>query len=207
MREVPLELKQKWVEGSCRLRPHSCFEPVSMGWFRAVHFIRTNHYRERQPERDLSKALHRIQSAQGRGLHPLFGPPLIAACHNREDEGKVIIAAHDVCLICAPSSHGFVIITTLPMKFNGPQQTFTKFVKFHCPSAIVRKRRPGLKQPRKEKHPDADCNERIVCKRAPLHSKISIVSAGKGHASPKPRRHKWRPLSYSDSVVIKVSIK
>lgn len=208
MREVPLDLKREWVEQSCRLRRHSCFEPVDMDWFRALHFIRTTHYRKRQKERDAAKALYRIQSAQGRGLHPLFGPPLIATCLDQEDAGKVIIVAHDLCLICAPSMDGFVIITTLPMEFRGPHHKFTDFVKSHCPHAIVRKRRPSLKQCRKALDNIDVHNERIVSKRAPINSKINVVNAAeKVRSNPsKPRRHKWRPLCYSDNVSIKVVI-
>ena len=146
MREVPLELKAEWVEGYCFLRPHTPFKHVDMAWFASITFVSTHHHRERQFQRDPAKALHRIQSEKG--LHPLFGPPLIAK--HIEDENKVVIAAHDVCIIgTLNSNHSFVVITTLPVQPRTIHKTFNCFVKFHCPKAIVKKRRNGLKQHRK----------------------------------------------------------
>ncbi|MBN23069.1 MAG: hypothetical protein CL678_17420 [Bdellovibrionaceae bacterium] len=207
MREVPLEVKAMWVEQSCRLHRHSSFEPMDMNTFRAVMFIYTNHYRERQKERDPANALSRIRSAQRRGLHPLFGPPLIAGCLDEKDEGSVIIAAHDMCLICdVKEPNRLVIITTLPMKSRGPHKKFSKFVKFHCPQAIIQKRRPGLKQCRKALDNIDDCNERFIGNRKPIHSKIDIVNADEDVRSkpPKPFCHRWRRLRRYSDIPIRV---
>lgn len=146
MRAVPLELKVEWVERYCFLRPHTPFEHVDMAWFALLKFVSTHHHIERQAKRDPAKALHRIQSEKG--LHPLFGPPLIA---KHVDDDNIIIAAHDVCVIgsLSKTADTFVVITTLPVRPRTIYKTFNSFVKFHCPNSIVKRRRKGPKHSRK----------------------------------------------------------
>ena len=140
MCSVSLELKSEWIDYCCRTGSRESFEPIDMVWFASVDIFSTKHHIERQQKRDQAKALNRIRSLKG--LHPLFGPPLIARCLTNKN--KVVIAAHDVCIIAKTSKQTVKVITTLPMKPRGPLCTFNEFVKFHCPQAMPRLRRPGL---------------------------------------------------------------
>ena len=135
--EAPVELKAAWI-WYCGVGLGGCgpFATLDMGWFASRKLRQTNHQAQRQAERDPVKALKRIRSAGGRGLHPLFGPPLVA--DSRDD--CVIIAAHDVCVVAnvVQDPGTLVVITTLPMKPRGPYKTFSEFVKCHGPAAYRR---------------------------------------------------------------------
>ena len=137
--EAPTHIKAGWI-AHCGVAPPGSgpFEPMDMDWFLSMQLVETHHQADRQASRDPFKALYRIRSARGKGLHALYGPPLIA----NSREGTVIIAAHDVCIVAAqdPDRRALVVVTTLPMQPKGPLTTFTKYVKFHAPAALARHR-------------------------------------------------------------------
>lgn len=130
------ELKAAWVLRCVGARGCGPFATMDMEWFLAHEL------------RDPAKALARIRSAGGRGLHPLFGPPMMAAL----PEDKVAIAAHDVCVVAAVEGGALVIITTLPMRPRWPFATFNAFVKELEPNAYRRHQR-ALAARRGKTHP------------------------------------------------------
>lgn len=130
------ELKAAWVLRCVGARGCGPFATMDMEWFLAHEL------------RDPAKALARIRSAGGRGLHPLFGPPMMAAL----PEGKVAIAAHDVCVVAAVEGGALVVITTLPMRPRWPFATFNAFVKELEPNAYRRHQR-ALTARRGKTHP------------------------------------------------------
>jgi hypothetical protein len=119
------ELKAAWIARCVGTRGCGPFATMDMDWFMAHEL------------RDPAKALARIRSAGGCGLHPLFGPPMMAPL----PEDKVAIAAHDVCVVAAVEGGALVIITTLPMRPRWPFKTFNAFVKEFDPNAYRRHQR------------------------------------------------------------------
>lgn len=202
MCSVSLELKSEWIDYCCWTGSREPFEPIDMDWFASVDISSTKHHIKRQQERDQAKALNRIRSLKG--LHPLFGTPLMARCLTNKN--RVIIAAHDVCIIAANTSKQTVkVITTLPMKPRGPLSTFNEFVKFHCPQAMPRLRRPGLnkgvKQSRKLFLKTKDDDVELCSKVWPVvPSKLQIVTPNRSPKqlpkSKRKRNQRRQPLTY-----------
>jgi hypothetical protein len=152
---APNAVKVDWLR-RCGLKQYR-FRPLNMEWFVSATLVPTAHYKTRQAERDPAKALSRIRSADGLGLSKLFGVPMVA----RQPDGRLLIAAHDVCVVVAVTTEGLVAITTLPMRCRR-YKTFGVFVKIVYP-IVMRKHREALKRPTLGKRIARKPNDCVLC--------------------------------------------